>query len=371
MKRQKNEKNIIFFVVLLIFSVTFFLDVSDKQYCTKELEVFFGFDYAVIVPIGLALWAFTTSLCILMLGKKDEYYMGITFSELYKIKTEAYRGLFEWFMLWMIIFLVVSTFFKFPITTFGCIITQLFIMVKMFVIIQSSLSKDEILDLILEDLNRYIEKGKALIKDETALKWDLINDKGEAPLILKTIKSMDMSLCGERETLIGLFSRSGLYQLKDDKAVVLGMCFAHYILAASKSENESHRLIKEWFLDNNCTEEIQKGIILSLEENTDFELQKFVCDLLQILDAINQTEKFIELTAWQITVCKFLMRFENYRERTVSVYVAQHFYGNMKLHFPEIDWANKIQKQWFFLCKLKDCKTTDRLDLLNELCSMD
>ena len=53
--------------------------------CTKELEVFFGFDYAVIVPIGLALWAFTTSLCILMLGKKDEYYMGITFSELFHL----------------------------------------------------------------------------------------------------------------------------------------------------------------------------------------------------------------------------------------------------------------------------------------------
>lgn len=368
MKKLLNaKKNIYLFKPIVISCIFFLIDLLPIPYWTDWLERFFSYDFAVIIPIGLALWTFTTSLMILMIEKKDECHMGITYHELYKIKARQYPYGLEQLMLILIIFLVLSAFLQLPITMFACILMQMHIMIQMFYMMQGSLSKEAVEQLIQNDLYIYLHKKNAQIEKTDIFRFPLFQDGKDELLIVKSIKRIDLSHSQERETFIQLLPKSGLYQLAYEEAVLIGMYLTDHILASSAPKTELHSLIDEWFLTKDCSLGIQKGIILSLSKNSRFHTKHWVYPLLNLMDALGKTKEMQELKAWYITACTLLPGFEAYKETIIFLPQLQNCYRQAKIYFPAFNWDDKILGHWQSLCHLTNCRPTDHLDLLYKI----
>lgn len=363
---EKNRDRLYSFVIMIIFFATVVCDIVPYSYVHPCLKEVFTYDFATVVPIGLAMWAFTTSLFVLFFTKKDECYMGISYSELYKSGFDETNNLIQKWTIIAILIMVLSVFFHFPITLFFCVLFQLFIMIYALYKMKKLLGHTEAAELILKNLNQYLKNVIGQIQEDAALSSDTRVSGNEEVLILKVIRRADLMVAANQEVLIKILMDSDLKQLHEGRAVAVGRLLAESILAVDVPKTIKFNLLQQFFLMDECSVDMRKGILFALIEQMNYDILRFVGELIEQVDSTITSQ----LAAWYAAVYVIVTKLQGKEEKAIFLLNVKRDFQTYKRHFPDTDWKKLVKQEWLAVCKLlnfdpmKDIK--DIFKIINE-----
>lgn len=359
--RSKNRLYSLGIVIILCITVGF--DVVPRPYANQLLKNFFTYDFTEVVPIGLAMWAFTTSLFILFFNKRDECYMGITYSELYKEGFDNVNSSIEIWTVGAILVMVLSVFLNFPITLCFCIFFQLMVMIYTLYEMKKLLGHTEMIQLIIKNLNQYLEDGIGQLKDEDVLSDGTQISGGEEVLILKVIKRADLRSIANQEILIKILLNSNVDRLTDDKAFAVGRMLSESFLAADVSKTIRFNLLQQWFLYEKRSVKIKKGILFTLIGQIDYDMLRFLNDLIE--QAAPEIRK--ELVAWYVAVYAIVTKQQGKEEKSVFFADVKRFFQTYTKHFPDSDWEQCAMQEWHKVCNLLGFDAMKDIDVIYKI----
>lgn len=355
--RSKNRLYSLGIVIILCITVVF--DVVPRPYAHSLLEKFFTYDFAEVVPIGLAMWAFTTSLFILFFNKRDECYMGLTYSELYKEGFDNVNNSIEIWTVGAILVMVLSVFLKFPITLSFCIFFQLGVMIYTLYEMKRLLGHTEMNKLLTRNLNQYFEDVVSQTQDKDSTQ----NSDGKEVLILKVIKRADLRIIANQEILIKILLDSNIDSLTDDKAFAVGRMLSESFLAADVPKTIRFDLLQQWFLYDKCSVKMKKGILFTLIGQIDYDILRFLSDLIE--QAAPEIRE--ELVAWYVAAYAIVTRMQRKEEKSVFLSDVKRFFQTYTKHLPSSDWEHCAMQEWHKVCNLLGFDAMKDIDVMYKI----
>lgn len=368
----KENSRLIICSILAIFLITIVLDIVPYKYPASWVEQIFTYNIEWIIPIGIALWAFVTGMIIFWFGKSSEYYMGLTYKEIYNaiIKKRKFVDEIEKISICFIAILLLASFYEWKITFMTCILFQFLSMSIMYYDIKTSVSEEGIGKAICNNTNDIVivferkeEKGIFERQSEVCIEENII--------FVKAIEGINKEDIDSRKKLINMLKKTRLYKMSGGQAIAMGRFLTEKIFETAISGEIKFEIIQELFLDNEeCAIDLQRGILFSLVENIDYCMNEQIHNLIDCIDG-EQRKKGNEVrgdyVAWYIAVFIFLLSFEQYEKNRIFLHDIAQYLKTEAGYFPQKTWAKDILNNWHLLCELKDCDPIKNIDRLMEI----
>lgn len=340
-------------LIILLFPFAIICDMVPFVYPCIYLEKFFSYNKELIIPIGLALWAFPSGFIILFFQKKEDCYMGITYNELFHIKFQNSKRIIEKLILLPVFIMVLACFWNMPITLFYIIFFQLLVLWYFIRIFNDLYEPEQNNQLIINDLNYYIDTNLKNIEVKGALNQNAqIFGNGEI-FLLKMINRTDLNIPFHQEMLLKFLKASNLKQLNNHSAIIAGKILTDQILSTNISEQIKYNLLREWF-SFNCTILLQKGIIYSLLEHINYDRLYLIYDLIEEREQIdkgNPTGRN-QLVVWCVVSFAMLTQIQGHDFITIFASKIRELLHESQKHFPGNNWNEAILNEWQYMCTL-------------------
>lgn len=355
-----------------LFLVPIVLDIIPCKYFTSWIERIFTYNLANIIPIGVALWAFVTGMIIFWFGKSSEYYMGITYREIYNaiIKKKKFMIEVEEASISSIAVMLLASFYEWKITFLICILIQFLTMSIMYYAIKSSVSKEGIEKAVCDNINDIVkvfesmeEKGIVGRQSEICI---------EEAIFVKAIRGIDKGDIKGIRNLVRILRATGLYQIEGGQAIAMGRFLTDEILTTTLPREVKLEIIQDLFLGNEaCAVDLQKGIIFALVENFDYSMFDQIKSLIACVEKKRRKKgndgDREEYVTWYIAAFIFLTRFMQYEKNHIFIHDIVNYLETEEKYFPEKMWEKDILTNWYRLCELQGCDPMENIDMIMKI----